>query len=470
MRLWRCILGIVALCLLAGCASADCPPVAGPDLSIYERCMARGEYVKSATQIGPFTVLDVDYSSGHGSLGYRDRFERLLHRGRVVLKNARRIHRWEDRDDVVLLVDYHNPAKPNDGMLHLVYEQAGRPVVEHIPQTGYYANETHPYGLPLTSQLRYFSNGESRDDAGFLLQAPPARRTVLPPGLEGHRSPTAQQLAGIAPDAKSFAYTDRFSDPTVLLVVDADGTLRDPIPIPIPPQVPGGRELAHPFKPLWKWFDETFTWQRDARGHWYLVPAWQRSPAGAAAPLEAFFVDAASAYRDCIGEDTPGCLGGWRLRKDPDNQEQCCAARYSYLPSTPARAFGAPVLELAIGKTASWGAGYNLLLDAPMAQVLALLEQRFAAQGGKALRLDTCVVTQGRETCQKKLTTLTHMDRLDGYSYAPQILSSAERQPVFVTPSATFALYPETAGRTWLLTLVRHPPPRAAAAAGQSTP
>lgn len=463
MKRWRrhAAPALLASVLLAGCAAPDCPQVATSDYDQYARCLPHDESVTAAAQAGAFTVLDVyrsalplPFSSGHG-------FKRILYQGRTVVDETDGVHVWAGKADGVI---FSEPvfSKAGKAQFHLVYADAGKPVVEDIgdPDQGYHATLDFPYGYPLTPDVRYFGDLGLPDSRGYLLSVHPTRVVKLPMTPKGMRTPLVGWLAAVAPDGKAFAYIDDYAQVSAIQVVDADGSSRGLVAIPFTPlaQPDAGQ---HPFEPAWRWFAATYAWDKNEHGAWIVsrrAPPSPPPPPPPKNPLEELFIDARTGYLQCFAEGDPACLRGWGPRKArTDSDDECCLSEYAWAPTDQARAFGADVTALFYARLGLPGSGYELMLDAPHDSVSAAIVSSLRARKVPFVRLDECPgSSDGADEC------LARMERTVGWKTpvdggpVRQMLDLAQEHAVFMTPTAAFVVFPMGDGGTLLSTLARH--------------
>lgn len=455
--LWLC--SLLLACFSPGCAARECPATPDAGLEAYGRCLERHETVTAATQAGPFTTLDISYSAGSGYFtSTHNTYKRILYKGRVVAPKVEAAQTWSGPPGSVLFADWWE--HDDKGKLHLMYERAGQPVVERIEQggSGWDASYEYPYGYPLQAGTRYFPRYLGGFDSGFLLSVLPTRLTRLPLGPQGVNVPWTQSLAGIAPDGKAYAYSNSRTAPSGIVIVDADGTLRDPVPIPVTTLPANMGPGANPFEPVWRWFSASFAWQKDAQGRWQIVPAWAGSAAATANPVEELFIDAEAGYRNCFAGAVAHCLKGWRPIPDVATRlDDCCLSRYAYEPIAPWQAFGADVVAVVYSKGLSGNSGYQLLLDAPPERVVEAIGKRLNSRGASFVRSDKCANFASRENdCRAQLIRNNHWDDPESADRLVGISAVAAQALVFVTPTAAFAFYPESNGRTRVVTLARY--------------
>ncbi|WP_374584414.1 hypothetical protein [Pseudoduganella sp.] len=428
--------------LLASCNS-DHPP-SGP----YAKWLENGEEVESTEQVGPFTVLHIRYRpSGWGSFhGTGHNLDRVLHAAKVVVEKSEISKPWEGTGaPAVLSYVYAGDKSP----LHVVYERKGKPVVERID--GDRIGLT--LGEPVGPGLRYFEV-ESGTHIGFLLKAFPLQVFAVPRGAEHSKF---AYLAGLAPDFKAFALADSPATPTAVIVVDAQGKLGDPIPMPLMPGA--SREIAgdRPSELARAWFDSHFAWQKNAEGRWDIVRATTDAPGAATAnPVEELFLDASMGYRTCFGGNAIACLRGWQKVPAEGKAMQdlfCCDTPYFYKPVQTVRAFGAPVRRLLYAPAAG-GAAYHLILNAPPEQVMRELSARVERRGFRHLNHE--------QITEESIAGFVGKDFYRTGSLVPQNDASGAQQ--LVLPTVTLRVEAFEQG-TIIYTLARYPALEGAGAA-----
>lgn len=455
-----CRMGI-ACAFLAGCTASNCVNIKAMDDARFASCISSRESLKTVKEYEPFTALELDYSSGHGSLSYIDAYTRLLHRGRVVVPKARNIAPWENLPRTVLFADF-SEKNLDAGNLHIVYEQAGKAVVDIIPPTngGYTADHAFPYGFPMGPGTRYFQAIFEPDNAGFLLQVFPTRITRLPLIPNGIRIPFIKNLAGIAPDKQAYAYTDDSTAPSVIGIVDSDGTVHDPLPIPFQPLEASADPLANPFEPLWRWFAASYEWQHDHSGKWNVVPVLKHPANPPANPVEELFIDGIAGYRTCFSSANALCSQQWQLQKEqPAGLTDWYLSPYRYVSRASTRAFDANVTTLIYSRSSLANqSGYQLLLEALPAHVIAALNKRLQDRGIPFVRIDQCPDVDAYENtaCKARLQkTIRWHDTLSDENLRI-LFRSAKDSIIFMTPTLAFGVFPAPGNRAFLSTLARY--------------
>jgi len=339
---------LLAFCFLL-CACGR--PPEGP----YAKWLKYDEEVVSAKEEGPFTILRVEYRpGGWGSFhGTGNNFDRILYRGKIVVEQARETDAWKDLVRPAILADVNTVDERG---LKIVYEGNGKPIVKRIDAMDNGSSD-HVFGEVLGPGLRYFPmlGGHTQ---GFLLRAFPLQVQILP---LGPTSPAIWQLTSLAPDSKAFAYADSLESPSVVVVVDENGKIGEPMPIPV--KTVQSRT----------WFDAYFKWLKNAQGRWEIAKvASSPAPLNTGSALEELFLDADAGYRDCFASIS-ACRGGWRREplKESDAYDCDCSLPLQYKPPQAVQAFGANVRALWYGRSE-----YDLVLDAPPNKVGSALRKR----------------------------------------------------------------------------------------------
>ena len=453
---WLCVLLIVCS-VLCGCTDNPCLDNSNEGATVYDRCLSRHESVTSATRLEPFTVLTISYDEPYGYWGAHLMYQRILHKDRVLTKKVDSVQPWSGLSNSVLFADFY---EGDASSLHLIYEREGRPIVERIDagRDGWFATHDLPYGFPLHPGVRYFPKYVSGNDAGFILSVLPTRVTILPAGPEGVRVPSVQSLAGIAPDGNAYAYADSRMTPSAVVVVDKDGMVHDPIPIPFTSLAISVRSDANPFEPLWHWFNFTFTWQKNERGRWEIVSKWVSPSATPANALEELFINAFNGYKACFVSDNPACFQGWKLQENRNAQSSdCCLSRYAYAPTKPTEAFSANVEKLVYSALVTSGSGYQMLLNAPPELVIATLSKRLKSRNVPFVRGDQCPdVALNESSCIAQMKQSIKWKDSVSHDVLGAIFSACEIGAVFVTPTVALAIYSAPNGQTWVDTLARY--------------
>jgi hypothetical protein len=380
---WWCA---TAFLLLTGCW-----PYTEPATGEYAAVLRRGEKVTRADTYGRFAALSVEYRQGGGSLFSGENHSmRLIHNDKVVVQTTDGIERWTDFAQPAYFVT----LPEDDSVLALVSEQAGKAVVEKIAASkdGYQGNETYAHGFPLSPGVRYFP-GKQRP--GFLLGGLPVKITVLPSPPEGDDSLQATVLAAVSPDGKAFAYVDSEYAPAVVLVVDAQGKRRDPIPLSKIYLADAPSYQFNPYERLWAWSRTAFAWHRNGEGGWEVRPEGVApGTAGARNAVEQLFISDQTGYRTCFAAANAACLPDWRR---PDAAElrnifsqDGSVPPFAYVPLAPVNAFGAKVGLLLLSRGCCSVASYHLYLDGAPEAVAAQLSARLRESKTPFVRIDEC--------------------------------------------------------------------------------
>lgn len=341
---------LVATCCMLLSACGESP--SGP----YAKWMYNDESVLSVAQQGPFTILHIEHRPrGWGSFsGTGSRFDRILYKDKIVVKEARITEAWKDAGNSAILAEIYSETKSR---LNLVYELNGKAVVKRI-DAGKDGWSNADFGEPIGPGLRYFANWYGNTQ-GFLMRAFPIEAKVLPLGPQ---KPAISQLASVAPDWKAFAYTDNLEAPSLFVVVHDDGSIGEPIPVPV---------TSNQAR---TWFNVHFKWSKKAGGRWDIARV-SAMPAqvNAGSALEELFLDADAGYRNCFANSS-ACQAGWRREAISDTYDCECHHPYLFKPSRPTQAFGANVRELWYAR---YGGGfYDLVLDAPPEKVADEIRKR----------------------------------------------------------------------------------------------
>jgi len=353
VRLLNLFLFATCCMLLSACGR----PPSGP----YAKWLYNDESVLSVAQEGPFTILNIEHRPrGWGSFsGTGSRFDRILYQAKIVVKEARATEAWKDAGQPAIFADVYSDSD-SDSRLNLVYERNGKALVKRIDE-GKDGWSNPVFGESIGPGLRYFSNLNGRTQ-GFLVRAFPVDVKVLPLGPQ---DPAIWQLAGIAPDWKAFAYTDDLEAPAVFSVVQADGRIGEPIPIP----------ATH--VQARTWFNAQFKWQKNTAGRWDIVRlSTMPAPVKTIDALEELFLNADVGYRNCFANSS-ACRIGWRREavKDPDAYYCECYHPFVFKALQPTQAFGANVREMWYSRAGGRSA-YDLVLDAPPEKVRNELRKR----------------------------------------------------------------------------------------------
>jgi hypothetical protein len=448
---------LITSSILSGCNDRKCIKASAKDTAVYDECLFRYESVAKVRQFGPFTALTVRYVEPYGYWGADFTYERILYEGQILKKKVDSVSEWRGLAETVLFVEF---LSGDESSLHLVYEHAGRPIAERIDvgNYGWAGTSEFPHGFPLSAGVRYFPRYVGAKDAGFLLAALPTRVTKLPLGPQGVRVPWVQILAGIAPDGKSYAYSDSRETPSAVVVVDADGAVHEPIPIPFTSLGLKADPDTGALEPLWNWFGKTFIWQRNPDGRWEIVPKWASHSGQTENSVENVFIDAANGYKVCFANDNSACLSGWLpMRKTDTQANDCCLSPYVYSPLKPIRVFNGDLIKLVYSESITPGSGYQVELDASSDVVVKALTERLQQREVPFVRVDKCpdLVSNERECIAILKRTVRWKDPID-QSVVDNILRAAKAGVVVVTPTAALGIYAGQNGQTWIDTLARY--------------
>lgn len=436
---------------------AGCWPYTEPATGQYADVLQRGEKVTKADAYGRFTALSVEYRQGGGSLmSTHNNSMRLIHGDKVVVKTTDGIERWSEFAQPVYFVR----LPEDESVLALVHERAGKAVVEKIAASkdGYQGNETYAYGFPLSPGARYFPG---KQGPGFLLGAFPVKATVLPSPPEGDDSLYAYVLAAVSPDGKAFAYVNSEYAPSVVLVVDADGKRRDPIPLPRIYLSDAPIYQFNPYERLWAWSRTALAWHKNGAGSWEVRPEGiAPGAAGARNAVEQLFISDQTGYRTCFAAANAACLPGWRR---PDTAELRKAlsgdgdAPFAYVPSAAASAFGARIGLLLFSRGCCSVASYHLYLDGAPEAVAAQLSARLRDSQTPFVRVDECPRRVGNDgKCAAQLAQQLKRPESLGRDLE-QLISSMEDEPgvLFVMPSMAVVVRANERGGSIIQTLLR---------------
>lgn len=451
------LLSFLIVCsVLLGCSDKPCTDNPNSSSPGYDNCLFRYESVESTRQFGPFTVLRIRYTEPFGHWGADFAYERVLYKGRILMKKVDFVRPWLGLPETVLFVEFY---EGDASSLHLTFERDGQPIIERIDagNDGWVGTDHFPNGFPLHRDIRYFPRSIGAKDAGFLLGVLPTRVTTLPLGPQGVRVPWIQQLVGIAPDGKSYAYTDSNETPTAVVVVDDNGLVHDPIPIPFTSLLLNQRPGENTFGSVRHWFSNTFIWKKSAAGYWEIMPKWRPSSDQNTNPVEEVFIDAANGYKACFASVNSACVPGWEAVKDDPQSSDCCLSPYIYRPSNPTRVFGRKLLKLVYSKSLTSDSGYHVQLDASREAVAAALTERLKIRNIPFVRVDKCSnIASDEEECMAQLRkTVNWRDSPDHY-VIDAIFRSAHVGAVVVTPTVALAIYSDSNNKTWINTLTRY--------------
>lgn len=440
----------------------------------YEGCLARHETLKIVTELKPFTVLTIDYyKPGWGGYYFsdvREKYFRILHDERVVLERAEGVEQWEGAGRSVLLATVQ---MLDDGGLHLLDAAAGKPVVRHLV-TGvnhWEGEKNFEHGYPWGPERRYLPRRYYSNDAGFLLELDPIRLHLMPLGSTGIAEPTITTLAAVSPDGRAYAYVDNRNTPSAIKVVTADGGQRDPVALPLTALASSAPDVS-PYEPLRNWFATSYKWETDRTGAWDIVPRQPvRAPSSMTDTLEDLFTDSLYGYRQCFAPGNRRCLPGWELAREPEALTGfCCNPSVTYSPTESVMAFDIRVVALSLRRLSDGGAGYGLVVEGNAAKLVATLERRLQRRKIPFVQASRCPnLATSHEFCERKLRdTINWQHPPNDTSKLSRILSAAEKNIVFLTPTLAFGLYPDDRGRTWILPLARYVMPPKVSAQGKT--
>ena len=447
---WCCATAFV---LLTGCW-----PYTEPATGEYADVLRRGEKVTKADTYGRFAALSVEYRQGGGSLmSTHNNSMRLIHSDKVVVKTTDGIERWTDFAQPVFFVRLPD----DDSVLALVHEQAGKAVVEKIAASkdGYRGTETYTHGFPLSPGVRYFP-GDQRP--GFLLRGLPLKTTVLPSPPESDGDLHAQVLAAISPDGASFAFVDSEYAPSVVLVVDADGKRRDPIPLPRIYLADAPTYQFHPYERLWAWSRTALPWHKNGAGSWEVRPDGTAPEAvGARNAVEQLFISDQTGYRRCFAAANAACQPGWRGANAAEQRKTFVwdgsTPPFAYVPVATTAAFGARVGLLLLSGRCCRVPSYHLYLDGAPAAVAAQLSARLRESKTPFVRIDECPRRVGYDgKCEAQLARQIGRPESLGRELEQLVDTWEEHDGVlFVMPSMAVAVRANEQGGSVIQTLLR---------------
>ena len=457
INFWLRLSALIVCSTLLGCNEKPCVDGLIGSPAAYNNCLLKYESIERTRQFGAFTVLTIRYTEPSGDWGADFQFERVLFKGRILKKNVDYVRQWIGLSETVLFLEFYDG---DAGTLHLTYERGGRAIVESIDagRYGWVATYEYPNGFPLSDNVRYFPRYVGANDAGFLLRALPTRITALPSGPEGVRAPWIRVLAAVAPDGKAYAYTDSTKTPSVVVVVDDNGFVHDPIPIPFTFPALGIRSGENMFEPVWQWFNDSYVWEKNAQGGWEVARKSNYKAAHSTNPVEEVFIDAMNGYKTCFASHSPGCLSGWRNETSTITQlDYCCLSPHIYTPSKPLRVFGGNLVRLVYSRSTASGSGYQVQLDASSASVITALEDRLKTRKVPFVRVDDCpdLASKERECIARLKRNVNWKDSTDR-DFIGSIFSAAGNGAVFVTPTVALAIYSAPNDQTWIDTLARY--------------
>ena len=442
-----------ALLMLAGCN-----PFTEPPTGQYADVLERGEKAVKAEPYGRFTALSVEYRQGGGSLmSTHNESMRLIHDEKVVVRNTDAIERWTDFAAPVYFTRLGDEYK----LLALVHERAGKAVVVRISAAvnGYEGTEQYPHGFPLAPGIRYFPVSQL---PGFLVNAMPVAITPLPKASNGGDSLQLHALAAVSPDGKSFAYVDSEYAPSVVMVVDADGRRREPLPLPRFYLADEPVYVGNPYAHLWAWSRGALAWHKNAAGSWDVEPegmAPVTSDAGKA--VEQLFISDQTGYRSCFAAAHRACLPGWRaasaaeLRMAQARGDE--APPFAYAPQQAVTAFGGQVRLLRFAGDCCAVPSYHLYLDSAPDAVAAQLSARLRQGKTPFVRVDQCPRRSGNDgKCAAQLAQQLGRPESQGRALE-NLLDIMEDQQgvVFVMPTLAVAVRANGQGGSMIQTLMR---------------
>ena len=438
--------------LLTACGAPATPP-SGP----YARFLKGDESVRKVTQEGPFTLLDIEYRSCCGYLfSAQVDYQRILYRDKVLVKKVERAVPFQGFGRPALIW----PIIISDGDLTVVSEHDGKAVFDKFNPGvyGYRGEAGFEYGYPISPGMRYFPRNGGALVKGFPIQVQP-----LPDGLDCC-GVWIGMLAGTAPDGTSYAYTDSREEPAAIVVVDADGQMREPVPLPRATTTPDAKLDLSPHSPLLRWFGASFQWTRNAQGKWNALPL-APAPKAGPAPVEELFLDAATGYRQCFATDNTTCQPGWRRLRGgelPAIFKDGYMPPHTYAPPQATRAFGAPVSALLLGRTGYGGAGYHLFVDDKVESVIVAYTRRLRARQLPFVRVDECPRSEHDwpECADAFRRQLGWQQKLD-YAFEEALHWRPQDGAMFVLPTVAVNIRAMDNGGTQIVTLARYgaPPP-----------
>lgn len=442
-----------ALSMLAGCN-----PFTEPPTGQYADVLERGEKTVKAEPYGRFTALSVEYRQGGGSLmSTRNESMRLIHDEKVVVRNTDAIERWTDFAEPVYFTRLGDEYK----LLALVHERAGKAEVVRVPAAvnGYRGTQQYPHGFPLAPGIRYFPVSQL---PGFLVSAMPVAITPLPTAANGGDSLQLHALAAVSPDGKSFAYVDSEYAPSVVMVVDADGRRREPLPLPrfylADQPVYAGNPYAH----LWAWSRGALSWYKNAAGSWDVEPEGMAPvPADAGRAVEQLFISDQTGYRSCFAAAHRACLPGWRaasaaeLRTAQSQGDE--VPPFAYAPQQAVTAFGGQVQLLRFAGDCCAVPSYHLYLDGAPDAVAAQLSTRLRQGKTPFVRVDQCPRRSGNDgKCAAQLAQQLGRPESQGRALENLLDTMEEQQGVaFVMPTLAVMVRANGQGGSIIQTLMR---------------
>jgi len=253
--------------LMTGCQSEPAPT------GVYAKYLKPGEEVTKAVVQERFVMLSIFYHTGSGYFtSTQQRYMRLIHRDKIVVKKSRLIEPWQGLGRPVYFAEIDDDLPTSN---YLIYEAAAKPIVKRIdagdPTSDYttrIATEQYYFGFPMQTGLRYFPG---RLAPGFLLSVFPISVKILPNTYKDHRSYFVPVLASISPDGKSYVYVDSADAPSIVMVVDDVGEVRAVGPRSVVHLPPEPAPEINPYERLWSWFSATYAWRRNSVGQWNVV-------------------------------------------------------------------------------------------------------------------------------------------------------------------------------------------------------
>ena len=442
-----------ALSMLAGCN-----PFTEPPTGEYAHVLERGETVVKAEPYGRFTALSVEYRQGGGSLmSTHNESMRLIHDEKVVVRNTDAIERWTDFAAPVYFTRLGDEYK----LLALVHERAGKAVVVRISAAvnGYEGTEPYPHGFPLSPGIRYFPVSQL---PGFLVSAMPVTVTPLPKASNGGDSLQLHALAAVSPNGRSFAYVDSEYAPSVVMVVDADGRRREPLPLPRFYLADEPVYVGNPYARLWDWSRGALSWYKNAAGSWDVQPEGMvpvQADAGRA--VEQLFISDQTGYRSCFAATHRACLPGWCAANPAElrgaHVEGDEAPPFVYAPQQAVTAFGGQVRVLQFSGHCCAVPSYHLYLDGAPEAVVAQLSARLRQAKTPFVRVDQCPRRSGNDDkCAAQLAQQLGRPKSQGRALENMLDSVEEQQGVlFVMPTLAVMVRANGQGGSTIQTVMR---------------
>lgn len=443
------VLPLAAL-LLTACAAPATSPV-GP----YAKFLKGDETVRKVSQEGPFTVLDVEYRTCCGFFNSAQLFyQRILYRDKVVVKKVERAEPFTGFGRSALAW----PIVGTDGDLTVLSDDHGKPVFDKFNPGvyGYQAQNSSGRGYLIAPGVRYFPGNR-----GALVRGFPITVQALPKGIDCCGL-WIDVYAGTSPDGSAFAFTDRSDRPGAVVVIDADGQAREPIAFPQAIASPDVQNDLSVHSPLLRWFETSFQWTKNEQGRWNVAPVLP-PPAAARNPVEEFFLDAVTAYRQCVATDNASCLKGWRTLQAGELSavfKDGYMPPHAYAPAEATQAFGAQVSGLFFGRTRSGGPGYHLFVAGSAGELVAAFEKRLRQRKLPFVRVDACP----QKAFERPLCVDAFRRDL-GWKTEPEPgLADALRWreqdgAMFMLPTITVSIAAVDGGMTQIATAARYPLP-----------